>query len=114
MKNKCVNSNTGGEMYNYKTNKKIIQAWGIKYLPGFIVFTIVFVNHINAQNLVIENTTINASENYTENSITLGPNVTIGNSGDVVLKSMEQIIKSSAMNHFVSFGRQSSHSHHQE
>lgn len=61
-----------------------------KYL---MLIALMFAIQIQAQNLVLENAIISTTETYSENSITLGPNLTIASSGHLVLYTNSLAVK---------------------
>ena len=64
-----------------------------KYIPGIMIMMLVLCPAIMAQDQVIENISINTSENYSASSITMGPEVTIESEGNVQVHSNTLAIK---------------------
>ena len=60
----------------------------IKRLAGMIlVFPALLIQQANAQDLVLQDTTVTTTATFSANSITAGPNFTITSTGDVILSA---------------------------
>jgi hypothetical protein len=60
----------------------------LKSMVGMILFVLfIQIQHINAQNLIIQDTTISTTATFSATSISAGPNFTIYSGGDVTLSA---------------------------
>lgn len=77
-------------MLNLKSTKKISTRFVLIMLVIGASFSLV---NAQSDNMVIEKTDINSKESYSANSITIGPNVTVEKTGDLILHSNTLAIK---------------------
>lgn len=59
----------------------------------YLFVSLIMSSSVSAQNQDIENTVINSTEEYSANTITFGPDVTIGTLGDVLIKTNTLAVK---------------------
>lgn len=59
----------------------------MKRLPGVILVLAIQIQQANAQDLILQDTTVTTTATFSANSITAGPNFTIASTGDVILSA---------------------------
>jgi hypothetical protein len=74
-----------------KMNKNILHVPDTFLI--WIIFILVNISIVAAQNVVLENTTISDEQNISANSVTIGPEVTISETGNLNLKTNTMAIK---------------------